>query len=105
MRGDSAEVMQLLLTARFGTVLLDNWMPKINAIELPRLIRSLDQKLPLFFCSGPVTEGDKKAAFDAGAQGYFGKPVDPEELTTTFTRRREDPTDLDPPFPSQSLPH
>ena len=84
MRGDSAEVMPLLLTARFGAVLLDNRMPKINGIELRRLIRSLDKKLPIFFCSGAVTEGDKKAAFDAGAQGYFGKPFDPEELTTTL---------------------
>ena len=84
MRGDSAEVMQLLLTARFGAVLLDNRMPKINGIELRQLIRSLDKKLPIFFCSGAVTEGDKKAAFDAGAQGYFGKPFDPEELTTTL---------------------
>ena len=65
MRGDSAEVMQPRLTARFAAVLLDNRMPKINGIELSRLIRSLDQKLPIFFCSGAVTEGDKKAAFDA----------------------------------------
>ena len=78
MRGDSAEVMQPLLTARFGAVLLDNWMPKINGIELRRLIRSLDQKLPIFFCSGAVTEGDKKVAFDAGAQGYFGRPLTPK---------------------------
>lgn len=83
MRGDSAEVMQPLLTS-FGAVLLDNWMPKINGIELHRLIRSLDQKLPIFFCSGAVTEGDKKAAFDASAQGYFGKPFDTDELTTTL---------------------
>ena len=75
MRGDSAEVMQPLLTARFGAVLLDNWMPKINGIELCRLIRSRDQKLPIFFCSGAVTEGDKKAAFDAGAQGYLESPL------------------------------
>ena len=75
MRGDSAEVMQPLLTARFGAVLLDNWMPKINGIELRRLIRSLDKKLPIFFCSGAVTEGDKKAAFDAGAQGYLKSPL------------------------------
>ena len=60
MRGDSAEVMQPLLTARFGAVLLDNWMPKINGIELRRLIRSLDKTLPIFFYSGAVTEGDKK---------------------------------------------
>jgi DNA-binding response OmpR family regulator len=84
MTGDPAEVMQLLVTARFDAVLLDNWMPKINGIELCRLIRSLDQKLPIFFCSGAVTEADKKAAFDAGAQGYFGKPFDLDELTTTL---------------------
>ena len=65
MRADPAEVMQPLLTARFGAVLLDNWMPKINGIEPRRLIRSLDKKLPLFFCSSAVTEGDKKSAFDA----------------------------------------
>ena len=75
MRGDSAEVMQLLLTARFDAVLLDNWMPKINGIELCRLLRSRDQKLPIFFCAGAVTEGNKKAAFDAGAQGYLESPL------------------------------
>jgi CheY-like chemotaxis protein len=84
MRGDSAEVMQLLVTARFDALLVDNWMPKSNGTELCRMIQSLDQKLPIFFCSGAVTEGDKKAAFDAGAQGYFGKPFDTEEHTTTL---------------------
>ena len=48
------------------------------------MIRSRDQKLPIFFCSGAVTEGDKKVAFEAGAQGHFGKPFDPEELTATL---------------------
>jgi DNA-binding LytR/AlgR family response regulator len=52
MRGDSAEVMQLLLTARFDAVLLDNWMPKINGIELRRLIRSLDKNFR--FSSAPA---------------------------------------------------
>ena len=32
--GDPAEVMELLVTARFDALLLDNWMPKINGIEL-----------------------------------------------------------------------
>ena len=57
---------------------------KINGIELRRLIRSLDQKLPIFFCCEVVAEGDKKTAFEAGAQGYFGKPFDPDELTATL---------------------
>jgi two-component system response regulator PilR (NtrC family) len=45
--GEPAEVMQLFGTARFDAVLLDNWMPKINGIELYRFILSFDQKLPI----------------------------------------------------------
>ncbi len=75
MRGDSAEVMQLLLTARFGTVFLDNWMPKINGIELRRLIRSLDKKLPIFFCSGAVTEGEKGPRLTPVLKAILERPL------------------------------
>jgi CheY-like chemotaxis protein len=84
MRGDSAEVMQPLLTARFGAVLLDNRMPKINGIELRRLIRSLDRKLPIFFCSGAVTEGDKRSRLKPVRKAIWESPLTPEELTTTL---------------------
>lgn len=82
--GDSSEVMPLLATDHFDALLLDNWMPNINGIELCRLIRSLDHKIPIFFCSGAVTEADKNEAFSAGAQGYLAKPFDPNELTDTL---------------------
>ena len=82
--GDSSEVMQLLATDNFHALLLDNWMPNLNGIELCRLVRSLDQKLPILFCSGAATDADKKAAFAAGAQGYLVKPFDPDDLTATL---------------------
>lgn len=82
--GDSSEVLDLLASDPFDALLLDNWMPNINGIELCQLIRTVDQKLPIFFCSGAVTDADKKAAFAAGAQGYLGKPFDPDELTATL---------------------
>lgn len=79
--GDPAQVMDLLATDRFDALLLDNWMPEVTGIELCQRIRSIDQKIPVFFCSGAVTDRDKKAAFSAGAQGYLAKPFDPDELT------------------------
>ena len=82
--GDSSEVMQVLTTDTFDALLLDNWMPNLNGIELCRLVRSLDLKLPIFFCSGAATDDDKKAAFAAGAQGYLVKPFDPDDLTATL---------------------
>jgi DNA-binding response OmpR family regulator len=82
--GDSSEVMQLLAANSFDALLLDNWMPNLNGIELCRLIRACDSSIPIFFCSGAVTEADKQAAFSAGAQGYVAKPFDPDELTAVL---------------------
>lgn len=76
--------MQLLATDRFDVLLLDNWMPELNGIELCKQVRTFDQGIPIFFCSGAVTEADKKAALSAGAQGYIGKPFDPDELIVTL---------------------
>ena len=82
--GDPSEVPDLVLTTRFDALLLDNWMPGLTGLDLCRTIRSFDPNIPIFFCSGAVTEADKKAAFSAGAQGYIVKPFDPDDLTATL---------------------
>jgi DNA-binding response OmpR family regulator len=82
--GDSSEVPHLVATDHFDALLLDNWMPGLTGIELCQTIRSFDQNIPIFFCSGAVTDADKKAALAAGAQGYIAKPFDPDELTTAL---------------------
>jgi DNA-binding response OmpR family regulator len=82
--GDSTEVLQLLAMDHFDALLLDNWMPKVTGLELCRLIRSFDQTTPIFFCSGAATDADKTSALSAGAQGYFVKPFDVDELTATL---------------------
>ena len=82
--GEPAEVVELLATDHFDALLLDNRMPELTGIELCRRIRSFDQKTPILFCSGAVTESDKKAALNAGAQGYLTKPFDPDELAATL---------------------
>lgn len=79
--GDSSEVLQLVATDNFDALLLDNWMPGLTGVELCQTIRSINQNIPIFFCSGAVTEADKKAGLSAGAHGYIGKPFDPDELT------------------------
>lgn len=90
-------VLELLSIDSFDAVVLDNLMPKINGIELCRVIRSVNETIVILFCSGAVGEADKKAAFDAGAQDYFTKPFEPQELTATLSaalakgrRRRSD---------------
>lgn len=60
---NGSEVLVLLEKDRFEALLLDNWMPKINGIELCRLIRSFNPYISIIFCSGAVSESDKRAAF------------------------------------------
>ena len=78
--GDSSEVLHLLAADHFDALLLDNWMPEVTGLELCRAIRTFDQNTPIFFCSGAVTEADKRDALSAGAQGYLAKPFDPDDL-------------------------
>jgi len=90
--GTPSEVLHLLATDHFDALLLDNWMPELTGVELCRLIRSFDQKTPIFFCSGAVTEADKKDGLSAGAQGYFAKPFDPDDLIQTLRSAVSNPS-------------
>ena len=67
---DPCTVVELLATDWFDALLLDNRMPKMNGIELCRVIRSVNERIVIFFCSGAVAESDKEAAFGAGALYY-----------------------------------
>ena len=79
------DVLTLATKERFDVVLLDNWMPGLSGIELCRQIRTFDQTTPILFCSGAVTQADKDEAVLVGAQGYVGKPFDPEDLIAALT--------------------
>ena len=74
------DVLDLIAKHKFDAILLDNWMPQITGIEICERIRIHDQVTPIVFCSGAVTQQEIEAAHLAGAQGYVGKPFDPDEL-------------------------
>jgi two-component system response regulator MprA len=65
---------------RFDLLLVDNWMPGLTGQDLTREVRKFDQSTPILFYSGAAYETDKKAAIEAGAQGYLVKPSDLEFL-------------------------
>ena len=57
---DPTRVLELLSTDNFDALLLDNLMPKINGIELCRVIRSVNATIVICFCSGAVGESDQR---------------------------------------------
>jgi DNA-binding response OmpR family regulator len=73
-------VLKLMAAERFDALLLDHWMPQLSGIELCRRIRAFDQTTPIVICSGAITQAEKDAACQAGAQGFLSKPFNCGDL-------------------------
>lgn len=71
-------------------IIMDWQLPDINGIEITKKLRSIDalKDLPIVFCTSNAMKGDKEIAFNAGATGYYEKPINPitfiEEIMKFF---------------------
>lgn len=74
------EAFGQLQSRQFDLIMLDSRLPDGTGIELSRKIRLTDRKTPILFCSGLAQEKDKRAAIEAGAQGYLVKPIHLREM-------------------------
>jgi DNA-binding response OmpR family regulator len=83
---DFKEGLRLAQSGYFDLYILDNWLPGGNGIELCRRIREFDPHTPVLFYSACAYERDLQAAYSAGAQEYFVKPVSFAELTKAVSR-------------------
>lgn len=71
---------------RFDLILLDWYFPDGTGLDLCKMIRSYDSKIPIFFYTGIAFDAYIHKAMQAGAQGCFIKPVDVENLLQTISR-------------------
>jgi DNA-binding response OmpR family regulator len=71
------------LERHFDLAMLDNWLPDGSGIDLCRDLRSRFPDTPIIFMSAAAQESTIEEAIAAGANRYFVKPFDPEELRET----------------------
>lgn len=78
-------------------LLLDLMMPKLNGLEVCRLVREWN-KLPIIILSAKGEERQKVEALEAGADDYLTKPFGMEELVARIRAalRRSQNTPLEP---------
>jgi two-component system chemotaxis response regulator CheY len=79
---DGFEALRQLPRGAFDIVLTDINMPTLSGLELIRMIRSRPEQksLPIVAISTERDPEDARRAKDAGADGYLGKPFEPETL-------------------------
>jgi two-component system, OmpR family, copper resistance phosphate regulon response regulator CusR len=65
---------------QYDLMIFDINLPKINGIELTRLLRSEGNKKPILILTAMGTTIDKVKGFDSGADDYLVKPFDFQEL-------------------------
>jgi phosphoribosyl 1,2-cyclic phosphodiesterase/CheY-like chemotaxis protein len=92
----SADAIQEILRIEPDCLILDIMMPGINGLELCKKIRSKPdlKDMKIVIVSGKTYEVDRKQAFDAGADGYIVKPVEPEKIAEQIRRIVEDRIEL-----------
>ncbi len=85
---DGAKGLDIAKTWLPDILVIDAHLPDIHGIELLQLMRGIPelQNKPAFMCSGDSQPEHKKAARDAGFEGYWTKPVDIDKLFVDLDR-------------------
>jgi excisionase family DNA binding protein len=80
--GSADEGLSVLEESTPNLVLLDVMMPEVDGWEMLRRVQEQHGvgAIPLIMFSGKVDEGAVDEAVSRGAQGFIGKPFNPQEL-------------------------
>jgi excisionase family DNA binding protein len=80
--GSAEEGLEVLEEEPPDLILLDVMMPKVDGWEMLRRVHQRHGvgSIPVIMFSGKVEEESMKAATARGAQGFIGKPFNPQQL-------------------------
>jgi len=66
-------------------VLLDVMLPEMDGFETCRRLRGVvGSRVPIIMITALDNEDCRRRGFEAGADAYFGKPFDPDEIISTL---------------------
>ena len=84
---NGVEAVKLHAEVHPDLVLMDIQMPELNGLDATRLIREVDQKVPIIALTAYAFESDRLAFMETGGSDYMSKPINPDELRKLVKRR------------------
>jgi two-component system response regulator MprA len=80
LAGDGAEALAKVERHQPDAIVLDVLMPGVDGLEVCRLLRKAQSKVPILMLTVRDDLGDRIEGLDSGADDYLGKPFELEEL-------------------------
>ena len=87
------EGLDYALTGVYDIIILDIMLPKLNGLEILKMIRKRKISTPVILLTAKGSVEDKILGLDSGADDYLPKPFSPDELLArlrALTRRNGD---------------
>jgi DNA-binding response OmpR family regulator len=73
MVGTATEGLRQALARRFDIIILDNWLPDLEGLDLCKQIREFDQRTPIIFYSASAMGNEDTTSIQAGANLFLLK--------------------------------
>ena len=80
------EALEMAQRCRTDAVLLDVMLPEMDGFETCSRLREGRSDLPIVMITALDSEECRRRGFDAGADAYFTKPFNPDEVISTIRR-------------------
>lgn len=74
------EAVRLFQEIHPSIVLMDIQMPVMNGLDATRMIRKMDNRIPIVALTAFAYDADRLEFMDAGGTDYIVKPLDPPQL-------------------------
>ena len=87
------EGLDYALTGVYDVIILDIMLPKLNGIEILKMVRKRKISTPVILLTAKGSVEDRILGLDSGADDYLPKPFSPDELLArlrALTRRNGD---------------
>lgn len=84
---DGVEALEKIDSFRPHCILLDIRMPKMNGLEVLKIVKEQHPEIVILMSTAVATEESRKECLEAGAAEYLIKPIDFKMLLATIKDR------------------